>query len=241
MKLLSTKAEFINAKASHKLSIQCPICNLPFLRTKRDIEIGIVENRDFYCSTECKNKGIIIHCECDECHKAITQLPSVYKLYKNHFCSSSCGAKYRNRMGTLGAKTFKLDVPGKNRSKAEIWLEEKILLLYPNLEIHFNRRDTINSELDIYIPSLKLAFELNGTFHYEPIWGTDKLSSIQNNDKRKYQACLERGIELCIIDASDQHTKYFKEAKSQKYLDIIKGIIDLKYSVVHGNYVAENI
>ena len=79
---------------------------------------------------------------------------------------------------------------------------------YPNLEIHYNRKDAINSELDIYIPELELAFELNGIFHYEPIYGAEKLQQIQNNDDRKFQACLEKGISLCIIDTSS--LKYFK-------------------------------
>ena len=79
---------------------------------------------------------------------------------------------------------------------------------------------------DIYIPSLKLAIELNGIFHYEPIFGEDKLKKVQNNDNRKFQACLEKEIEFCIIDTSQQ--KYFKEKTSQKYLSIITEIIDLK-------------
>jgi hypothetical protein len=98
--------------------------------------------------------------------------------------------------------------------------------LYPNLEFHFNRKDAINSELDIYIPTLKLAFELNGIFHYEPIYGSEKLDQIKNNDSRKYQACIEKNIELCIIDSSG--LKYFKPEKCQKYLDIITNIINTK-------------
>ena len=37
-----------------------------------------------------------------------------------------------------------------DRSKLEKWLEEQLIKMYPNLEIHFNRKDAINSELDIY-------------------------------------------------------------------------------------------
>lgn len=88
------------------------------------------------------------------------------------------------------------------------------------------RKDTINGELDIYIPSLKLAFELNGIFHYEPIYNQLQLEKTQNNDQRKFQACLEKGIELCIIDVSKQ--KYFKESTSQQYLKIITDIINQK-------------
>ncbi len=135
---------------------------------------------------------------------------------KTKFCGSSCAAIYNNTHKTKGYR----------RSKLEIYLEEQLIKLYSGLEIHFNRKDTINSELDIYIPSLSLAFELNGLFHYEPIFGPEKLSKIQNNDQRKFQACLEKGIELVIIDSSQ--LEYFKIQSAQKYLDIITQIIDSK-------------
>lgn len=106
-------------------------------------------------------------------------------------------------------------------------MQEQLSLQYPNLEIHYNRKDAINSELDIYIPSLKLAFELNGIFHYEPIYGPEKLSKIQNNDNRKFQACLEKGIELVIIDTSG--LKYFKPLKAQSFYQIIINIINNIY------------
>lgn len=73
---------------------------------------------------------------------------------------------------------------------------------------------------------MKLAFELNGIFHYEPIYGPEKLSQIQNNDTRKFQACLEQNIELCIIDNSSM--KNFNLKKSYKFLSIIRNLIDNK-------------
>jgi len=73
-----------------------------------------------------------------------------------------------------------------------------------------------------------LAFELNGIFHYEPIYGQNKLNQIQNNDNRKFQACLENNIELCIIDTSSQ--TYFKPKTAQKFLDIITNLINNKIS-----------
>ena len=75
---------------------------------------------------------------------------------------------------------------------------------------------------------MKLAFEINGIYHYEPIHGQEKLSRVQNNDSRKFQACLEKDIELCIIDSSS--LKYFKPQNAQKYLDIITSIIKLRIS-----------
>jgi len=93
-----------------------------------------------------------------------------------------------------------------------------------NLEIHFNRKDAIGSELDIYIPSLRLAFELNGIFHYEPIYGQSKLDQVQNNDVSKSKLCHEAQIDLCVIDTS--HQKYFKPKTSQIFLDIVVSIVN---------------
>ena len=90
--------------------------------------------------------------------------------------------------------------------------------------IDFNKKDTIGSELDIYFPSLNLAIELNGIFHYEPIYGVDKLNKVQENDKSKTKICHDLKIDLCIIDVSQQ--KYVKPSTSQKYLDIITNIIN---------------
>ena len=142
----------------------------------------------------------------------------MYEINKatHSFCSYVCNGNYNSRNKKTGTKI----------SKLEKWIESKLKFLYPSLVVNYNKNDTINAELDIYIPSLKLAFELNGPFHYEPIFGEEKLKSTQTNDKRKFQACLEHKIELCIIDTSKQ--RYFKEKTSNEYLCIITNIIEQK-------------
>lgn len=134
----------------------------------------------------------------------------------NVFCSRSCAATYNNLHKTKGNR----------RSKLEAWLEEKLNVLYPDLVIEYCNKAAINGELDIYVPSLQLAFELNGIYHYEPIHGQGKLDQVQSNDHRKFQACIEHGIELVIMDTSQ--LKYFKEANCIPYLDIIRKIVDGK-------------
>ena len=158
-----------------------------------------------------------VNCKCENCGKEIIKKPHNIKKSKTgrFFCNSSCSATYNN--------THKAS--GNRRSKMEEWIESELKKSY-EFEIIFNGKDAINSELDIYIPSLKLAFELNGIFHYEPIYGNDKLEKIKNNDDRKFQACIEKNIELCIIDASS--SKKFKPERDIKYLQIIKNIIKIK-------------
>lgn len=173
-----------------------------------------------YCSLICKIRGmggdVAKSYTCLNCSTSVDRTPS--QVRGNTFCTLSCAAIYRNAHKTKGTR----------RSKLEVWLEGQLCALYPELDILYNNRNAINSELDFYIPSLKLAFELNGLFHYEPIFGESRLNQIQTNDNRKFQACIERGIELCIIDTSGQ--KYFKESTSKKYLDIIINLINYKLS-----------
>jgi len=218
-KLLTNEQSLKNAKMYDNIEIKCSKCNSLFLKHKRDFLKCIRLNRlHIFCSHECHNLNMSnsIDIKCKQCNKQIRVNPHRIIKYKNAFCSQSCSATYTNAHKTHGTTV----------SKLEKWLSIQLTSLYPKLEFHFNRKDTINSELDIYIPSLKLAFELNGIFHYEPIFGKEQLDKIQNNDNRKYQACLEQKIELCIIDSSKQ--KCFKESASQNYLDIITNIINNK-------------
>lgn len=216
-----TQTEFNVAKTFDKLSLFCEYCNETFFVTKKTIIDAQRKNQRKqarFCSKKChdsyQSKKIIVLCT--NCNKEFKIKPYQQKKSKNHFCSQSCAGTYNN--------THK--IKGYRRSKLEKYLENELIKLYPNLKFYFNHKDTINSELDIYIPSLKLAFELNGIFHYEPIYGQDKLNQIQNNDDRKFQACIEQGIELCIIDTSQQ--KYFKEQLSKKYLNIIINVLNSK-------------
>jgi len=197
--------------------LNCTFCKVNFERTSQNYNPN---SKNHFCSRECRDSHCksIIKTKCKQCNKNIEKRPCELnhkgRTSKNTFCSRSCAATYNNTHKKHGTR----------RSKLEKYLEEELTKLYPNLEIHFNRKDAINSELDIYIPSLRLAFELNGIFHYEPIYGKDKLASIQNNDDRKFQACLENEIELCIIDSSSM--KKFNHKNGKKYLKIIQNIIN---------------
>lgn len=169
-----------------------------------------------FCSLSCSNfhrelKKAIKFKFCKQCNKSFkAQGVTLNKIFCNRKCSNLYNIKHKTK--------------GNRRSKLEIWLEQELTKIYPNLDIHYNKKDTIGSELDIYIPSLKLAFELNGIFHYEPIYGKDKLERTQVNDNNKFQKCQELGISLCVIDTSSQ--KYFKENNSQKFLGIILDILN---------------
>ena len=205
------------------MSFICPVCNKSFEKTIYEytrIKKRVGESYIPKCSRKCisdnKTNTQTFECNCKQCDKKITRNNGELKknINANFFCSKSCAGTYNSQRKTKGTRI----------SKLELFLQEKLIQLYPNLEFHFNRKDTINSELDIYLPELRLAFELNGIFHYEPIYGNDKFEKIVNKDKQKVRICEEKGIELCIIDSS-RHS-YVTKKSSQIYIDIVISIIN---------------
>jgi hypothetical protein len=221
MKPLFSTEDFNNASSRDFLPLQCERCNQIFYSHKKEIQKvykNSLKNKLKYCSKKCSlnyenTKQKVI---CKQCGKEFFKYKIKVKTSSNHFCSSSCSASYNNTHKNHGNR----------RSKLEIWIESQLTTLYPNLKIDYNKTSAINSELDVFIPSLKLAFELNGIFHYEPIYGKEKLSKIQNNDNKKFQACLEKHIELVIIDSSQE--TYFKPERVKKYLNVIVNTINKK-------------
>ena len=137
---------------------------------------------------------------------------------KTVFCSSSCASHHNNLKRPVGLR----------RSALEIWIESKLVGRYPNITFHFNRKDAIGSELDIYIPEFKTAFELNGFFHYFRIkknnYGSIILKRTKANDARKVKACNKARINLHVINTS--RVGHFTFFKSNRILSKITKIID---------------
>jgi len=219
MKTLFTEQEYLNAKWYDLLNLECQFCKKSFgldKKTIRRVLNGSIHKKALFCSNKCKHNNLFTSMEvsCKNCHKHFFKRKCEIIKFQNHFCSHSCSATYNN----LHKKT------GTRRSKLESWIETKLNILYPNLKILYNNKTEINSELDIYIKSLNLAFELNEIYHYEPIHGQEKLSKVKNNDSNKFNQCYSKNISLCIIDTSS--LSYFKEKNAQKYLDIVVNIIN---------------
>jgi len=194
----------------------CQHCHKSFSRTKGWTIKGKYSYH--YCSNKCKYQSQfrLVERTCKTCDKKFLRQPCKIKKTKFSFCSSSCSAIYWNKHKTTGTR----------RSKIEHYIESNLKKLYPDENIIFNDQKILGLELDIYFPRLKLAFELNGIFHYEPIFGDEKLQKTISHDKQKFKLCRDKKISLCIIDITSQ--KHFTEKSSQNFLDIITEIVNEK-------------
>lgn len=152
---------------------------------------------------------IITEVSCKNCSKKFSKRVLEQKRFKNNFCSHSCSATYNNKNKSKGTRV----------SKLELFIQKKLKEKY-SFDFQFNCKIAIKSELDIYVPELKLAFELNGIFHFKPIFGIEKFHQIQNNDNKKIQKCLEQNIDLNIIDVS--WINYNKISNFEKVWEVIE-------------------
>jgi hypothetical protein len=209
------------------IPLECEFCKNTFYECKGAVKTAIKDskrNRLRHCSRSCSGKSIDTKkmFKCEVCGKEILKKPS--SLKKHVYCSIPCAAKVSNSNRIS---------KGNHRSKLETWLESILPKKYSQIEFEWNNRKLLNGlELDIYIPKHKLAFELNGIFHYEPIFGENHLNKIINRDKGKFQRCIEKGISLCVIDCTSM--KYFKEEKAAVFLEIIQKILDDKMAESRG-------
>ncbi len=205
------------------LKFECEICSNEFTSTKKYLRraLGITihprKPSIKYCSRKCQSIGrkTGVEVKCEECGKEVYRCLNEIKSSKNSifFCSNECKGINWNKNKDFGF----------NRSKIEIWVEEELAKKY-KFNIIFNDRDLLGYELDIYIPSLKIAFELNGIFHYEAIFGKDKLKVTKERDLFKINECLKKKVKLSVIDITD--IKNFTPFKGKKYLDYIIKEID---------------
>jgi len=147
---------------------------------------------------------------CEECGAVCHKTPCQIKQSEHHFCSLSCSSKYHQKNKTTGT----------NCSKAEKYIRQKLDTQFPNLNVKYNNRKIIGKELDIYIPSLSIAFEINGIFHYLPIFGQKKLDKTQKSDLEKKQLCFAKNISLHVIDISSMNI--FSEKQTESFYKMIE-------------------
>ena len=197
------------------LTLICNFCGKSFERPEFWVKLA-----HSYCDKKCHGARITkdgaVTVPCGLCGKSVTRGKNRLALSKSGhlFCNQQCAATYNNDKWGHGTS---------RRSKMEKSIESHLRQAYPDLEFLTNDRDVVEGELDFYFPSLKLGIEINGIFHYEPIYGQSKLDSIQKRDKLKSVACREKGIELAIL--CTYNGRRWSDKKALKYSKAVDDIL----------------
>lgn len=197
MKLLLTEDQFSVLKSRDAVPLMCEHCSSTFYQPKHQVHkvlVGKSNNTLQYCSRSCKHlaQTTRVSVTCTNCGTVFHKTRNQAIRSENHFCCQSCAGTYNNAHRNYGYR----------RSKAEIYIEEKINTHFPEVTVIPNDKKAIGRELDLYFPQLKLAIELNGIFHYIPVYGEETLHKIETNDLLRKEACLNAGIRLVTVDIS---------------------------------------
>ena len=159
-----------------------------------------------FCSKKCKDLKQItkFNTICKYCNKKISVIKSAVKKSKsgNFFCNTSCAASYNNKFKRKS-----------RRSKIEIKFYNLLVKEFPQLNILPNDKIMLDGlEVDVSIPSLKLAIEWNGIVHFKPIYGNYQLNKIQNRDVEKLKIASNKNINLIVIPDLVSNDKILKQA-----------------------------
>jgi hypothetical protein len=195
-----------------RVEVECDYdgCENKFLKKEWDI----LNSKNHFCSIVCSNKfrDRKVEVECLNCGNKFMKKLCIVIRTKKHFCNEVC-RKNINKFKDWGSR----------RSKLEIAIEKHFKVVFPFIYIDYNETD-IGYELDISVPCLELAMELNGPHHYKAIFGEEKLLKTQETDRKKVVKCRELGIKLFVINVSED--KDNKKVMAQRLLQVENIVLD---------------
>jgi very-short-patch-repair endonuclease len=108
-------------------------------------------------------------------------------------------------------------------SKLEKYLQKK--LLSDGFKVEFHKEQTLLNtklQIDLFVPTINLAIEVDGPSHWAPVWGEDSLNRNKKYDSKKEGLILGKGWNLIRII----QTKDFSESRASlvynELIDIIR-------------------
>jgi len=110
---------------------------------------------------------------------------------------------------------------GKTGSKLEKFLLKQLLSSGYSVEFH-KEQSILNTKLqiDLFIPKLNVAIEVDGPSHFEPVWGDDTLKRNKKYDDKKTGLLIGKGLFLIRI-------KQTKDFSASRGLIIFNQLMDL--------------
>ena len=110
----------------------------------------------------------------------------------------------------------------KTGSKLELFLFNRLLQDGYVVEFH-KEQNLLNTklQLDLFLPKLNIAIEVDGPSHFAPVWGEDTLKRNKGYDNKKTGLILGKGLSLIRVKQS----KDFSKARATViYRELLKSI-----------------
>jgi len=89
---------------------------------------------------------------------------------------------------------------GKTGSKLEKFILKQLLSSGYSVEFH-KEQSILNTKLqiDLFVPKINTAIEVDGPSHFEPVWGDDTLKRNKKYDNKKTGLIIGKGLFLIRI------------------------------------------
>lgn len=128
----------------------------------------------------------------------------------------------------------------KTGSKLEKFLLNKLISLGMKTEFH-KEQVLANTKLqiDIFLPTIATAIEVDGPSHFLPVWGDEALKKNQEYDKKKSGLILGKGLFLIRIKQQMDFSVTRAEIIGDKLCKIISEISDNSKNRNHKNRIIE--
>lgn len=112
-------------------------------------------------------------------------------------------------------------------SKVGSKLEHFLLnsLIKDNYKVNFHQEQILSNtklQLDLFIPALSIAIEVDGPSHFLPVWGEDSLQKNIKYDSKKSGLIIGKGLKLIRI--KQKHD--FSNARAHRVYSKLKSILD---------------
>lgn len=110
-------------------------------------------------------------------------------------------------------------VSSKEGSKLEKFLLKK--LLKDGYPVEFHKEQTLTNtklQIDLFIPTINVAIEVDGPSHFEPVWGDDALKRNKTYDDKKSGLILGKGLVLIRI----KQTRDFSKSRAELIYEELK-------------------
>lgn len=114
-------------------------------------------------------------------------------------------------------------VASKTGSKLEKFLLER--LINDGHKVDFHKEQTLSNtklQIDLFLPKINTAIEIDGPSHFLPVWGEDALNKNQKYDNKKQGLILGKGYVLVRI----KQTKDFSKARALLIYSELSQLID---------------
>lgn len=113
----------------------------------------------------------------------------------------------------------------KEGSKLEKFLLNK--LIEYGYKVEFHKEQVLSNtklQIDLYLPEITTAIEVDGPSHFEPVWGDDTLAKNQKYDKNKTGLIIGRGMRLVRVEQQKDFSPTRAGIIFQKLLDTLNNI-----------------